>query len=136
MVRRKRGWDTLRPGGLSPEDYDRLMELAMDESPAGRNALSEMIGALYVEHGETLSEDELEITADVLRSLIRDVELPVRRALAEKLAQAPNAPRELVVFLANDAIEVAYPVLMRSTVLDEGDLIEIARLRTMQHRLA
>ncbi|MEM6490950.1 MAG: DUF2336 domain-containing protein, partial [Pseudomonadota bacterium] len=94
------------------------------------------IGALYVEHGETLSEDELEITADILRSLIRDVELPVRRALAEKLAQAPNAPRELVVFLANDAIEVAYPVLMRSTVLDEGDLIEIARLRTMQHRLA
>lgn len=128
--------DERRRGGLSPKDYDRLMELAMDETPAGRNALSEMIGVLFVEHGDDLTDDELTLTAEILRNLVREIEIPVRRALAERIAQARRAPRELTVFLANDAIEVAYPVLLRSTVLEERDLVDIARLRTMQHRLA
>jgi len=128
--------DARRRSGLSPEDYDRLMELAMDETPAGRNALSELIGTLYLEQGDALSVDELALTADILRNLVREIEIPVRQALAARMAQAAQAPRELAVCLGEDAIEVADPVLMRSAVLEERDLVEIARLRTMQHRLA
>ncbi len=45
-------------------------------------------------------------------------------------------PRELAVLLANDEIEVATPILMRSAVLQDVDLIEIIRHRSRQHILA
>jgi uncharacterized protein (DUF2336 family) len=60
----------------------------------------------------------------------------VRRSLAERLARVPAAPRELVALLANDEIEVAYPILIGSTVLHDADLIEVIRHRTLQHQLA
>jgi uncharacterized protein (DUF2336 family) len=38
--------------------------------------------------------------------------------------------------LANDTIELAYPILQQSDVLRDPDLIEIVRHRTVQHQLA
>jgi uncharacterized protein (DUF2336 family) len=42
----------------------------------------------------------------------------------------------LVVALANDEIEVAYPILTESAVLHDIDLIEVIRHRTLKHQLA
>lgn len=123
-------------GALRGEEYDRLMALALEASPEARAQAAQAIGAVYAERGEKLNAEEISITADILHGLIREIELPVRKALSENLAQSPHAPRELVVFLANDSIEAAYPVLCRSAVLEERDLIDVARLRSMQHRLA
>src|SRR3546814_11781157 len=66
---------------------------------------------------------------DILKKLINDVAVPIRRALAERLSLAPSAPHEVVVALANDEIDVARPILLRSEALLDGDLIE-----TLQHR--
>ena len=48
----------------------------------------------------------------------------------------PSAPRDLIVELANDQIEVAHPILMGSNVLHDTDLIEIIHQRTLEHQLA
>ena len=71
-----------------------------------------------------------------MRQLIHDVEVSVRRALAERLSEQPLAPHELVIALANDEIEVAHPLLVNSDVLQDLELIEIIRNRTLEHQLA
>ncbi len=48
----------------------------------------------------------------------------------------PSAPRDLVLMLANDDVEVAYPILAYNKVLQDADLIEVIRHRTLEHQLA
>ena len=69
-------------------------------------------------------------------SLIREVSREIRRKLAVRIADAPGTPRELAVLLANDEIDIASPMLLRSKVLEDVDLIEIVRTRSTQHLLA
>ena len=57
-------------------------------------------------------------------------------ANSQRLAETESAPHTLLVELANDEIEIAAPVLNRSKVLKDTDLIEIIRHRTMEHQLA
>jgi uncharacterized protein (DUF2336 family) len=83
-----------------------------------------------------LTERERALMTEILDKLVSDFEGEVRRQLAERLADKPAAPRGLIDLLANDEIEVARPVLMRSRVLREADLISVVRNRTRQHQLA
>ena len=49
--------------------------------------------------------------SDILRQLIHDVEMKVRRVLAELMASESDAPHDLIAALANDQIEVAHAIL-------------------------
>ena len=64
------------------------------------------------------------------------MELGVRRDLAQRLAYRRDVPRDLVVSLANDEINVAYPVLVESVVLEDADLIAIAYNQPASHQIA
>jgi len=94
------------------------------------------IGDLFFSQHDILSDRERALMTEILRQLIHDVEVSVRRALAERLAEQPLAPHELVIALANDDIEVAHPLLVNSDVLQDLELIEIIRNRTLEHQLA
>ena len=74
--------------------------------------------------------------SDILRQLIHDVEISVRKHLAIRLSDEPLAPSELVYALANDNAEIAHPILMRSDVLKDAQLIEIIRNRDLEHQLS
>lgn len=50
----------------------------------------------------------------------------VRRALAEAVSGARDAPRHLVVALANDEAQVAAPLLARSPLLTDAELVDCA----------
>ena len=117
-------------------DVDQLLELARDKSAASRGELLEAIGDLFLGKHEALTERERELMTEILRRLVHEVEMSVRRDLAERLSTQPAAPRELVKALANDAIEVAHPILLKSHVLHNPDLVEIIRHRTLEHQLA
>ncbi len=73
---------------------------------------------------------------DIMRRLIHEVETSVRRTLAERLAERPDTPEDLVLTLANDEIEVAHLILVNSEVLKDPELIEIVQYRTMEHQVA
>jgi len=64
------------------------------------------------------------------------VEIALRREIAEKLADTPNAPKNLIRQLANDEITVAEPVLKRSEALTEDDLLHVVRKRGQGHMKA
>jgi uncharacterized protein (DUF2336 family) len=60
----------------------------------------------------------------------------VRQAMAEALADAAEAPRHLVIALANDHSEIAAVVLARSPVLSDADLVDCAALGEMLSQTA
>jgi uncharacterized protein (DUF2336 family) len=115
---------------------DQLLDLARDKTVAGRRALIATVTDLFIGSGELLSDRERTLMSEILRQLIHDVEVEVRRALAERLANERRAPRELVLALANAEAEVAHPILLHSEVLQDPDLIEIIHHRTLEHQLA
>ncbi len=118
------------------QDLRFLLELALDKSLEGRRALTATIGDLFNKQDEVLSERERALMTDILRKLIHDCEMAVRRDLSERLSSAPNPPHELIVALANDEIEVAEPILRQSAVLRDAELVGVIRHRTQQHQLA
>jgi uncharacterized protein (DUF2336 family) len=112
-----------------------LLDLALDKSLESRRALTATIGDLFTKREKVLTERERALMSDILRKLIHDCEMAVRRDLSERLAKAPNPPHDLIVSLANDEIEVAEPILMKSEVLRDSELIRVIRHRTQQHQL-
>ncbi len=117
-------------------DSEYLYRLARDKSVAGRMALAETISDLFLQRGCTLTERERTLMFSILRQMIHDAEMSVRRAVSAQLAERDDAPRDLIQRLANDEIEVAYPILTKSTVLHDTDLIEVIQHRTLEHQLA
>jgi uncharacterized protein (DUF2336 family) len=122
--------------GATPSDSDALLQMARDKSAAGRQALAATVAGLFLDRDDALSDRERALFGEILHRLVHDVELSLRRHLAERLAGRADAPHGLVVALANDAIEVARSILVRSEILGDAELIEIVRHRTLEHQLA
>ncbi|MGF1608026.1 MAG: DUF2336 domain-containing protein, partial [Kiloniellales bacterium] len=118
-----------------PGDPQLLLALARDASSEGRCSLAFSMADLFGA-GDGLSQRSRELAAQILDRLIRSFEADLRHALAERLAGKPDVPRELILLLANDAIEVARPVLLESEVLLQQDLIDIIDNRGADHQLA
>jgi len=118
------------------EDVTYLLRLARDKSIEWRKQLVAIVSDLFFDKGTALTAHERALMTDILKKLINDVAVPVRKALAERLSRVPSAPHDVIVALANDDIDVAQPILMRSEALLDVDLIEIIRHRTLQHQLA
>lgn len=116
-------------------DGEQLLALARLRSDESRAELFAVIGDLFHARNDVLSAQERALMLDILEKLLRDVARDVRRKLALRLADAPGVPRELAVMLANDEIDVATPILLRSPALQDIDLIEVIRHRSRQHIL-
>ncbi|MGB8275082.1 MAG: DUF2336 domain-containing protein [Alphaproteobacteria bacterium] len=123
-----------KPGPITDINY--LLGLARDKSTASRKELMVTISDLFAGEHSILSDRERDLMTDILRHLIHEVEMSVRRDLAERLSGQTNAPRDLIRTLANDEIEVAHAILVKSHVLHNPDLIEVIHHRTMEHQLA
>lgn len=117
-------------------DFDSLMHLAQSRSPESRKALAAVMADLFTSEGGTHSDRERSLMLNILEQVIGDAERAVRRTLSRKLADMPDAPPDLIRYLAADEADVAFPVLTRSRVLFDEDLIEVIRNRTLEHQLA
>lgn len=113
--------------------------VAQEKLPAQRRLIAATIAKMFLERDRRLSSRERSVVAEVIRPLIRDIELRIRQQLAETFAtheDAENISHELFVALANDEIEVAYPILKNSPILSDPDLIDVINKRSNAHRLA
>lgn len=123
-----------------PEDgavsVDELLKLARDKSIAGRQALADIVSDMILKRRHKLTEREWALVFDILHRMVHDAEMSVRRVISAQIANLPNVPRDLVMTLANDEIEVAYPILTQNRGLLDSDLIEVIRHRTLEHQLA
>lgn len=99
-------------------------------------ALFRSMGDLLLGPNADLSDRERAEASGILERLLVEVEADVRASLSERLATRDDIPHSLVVALASDEIKVAQPVLLKSPLLDDADLIEIVRMRSREHRIA
>jgi uncharacterized protein (DUF2336 family) len=118
------------------QEVRELLDMARDRSVGARMRLVDKIGDVFSERETVLSERERALMTDILEKLVKDFETAVRSEIAKRLADKPAAPADLVTMLANDAIEVARPILMESRVLQDRHLIEVIQNRGRQHQLA
>lgn len=107
-----------------------LYDLAKDNDPASRSELTGVIGSI-LEIDLNLRESEL--VADVLIKLMRQAEKDLRQVVSEQVAVLGNVPLRLILQISNDEIEIAKPVLTKSSVLASLDLMYIIKSKTSEY---
>ncbi len=109
---------------------------ARSAPPAERAEAASALAQAYLDGG--LSPDDRREARTALTAMLDDPSPLVRQALAEALADSPEAPRHVVIALANDHGSIAAVVLARSPVLTDADLIDCAALgdETIQTAIA
>ena len=117
-------------------DAEAMQTLARQATRASRSDLAQSVVVLFDGPEAGLSPEARAMAYDILHAIIRDIEMATRQEIARRLAERNDAPHDLIRFLADDTIEVAFPVLAKSGVLDDADLLEVIRMRSTEHSLA
>ena len=104
--------------GMAP----RFLAWAQRAGAADRAAAASALARAYL-HAD-LTDAERHECSLAMAALLDDRRVEVRRALAEAFAGSRRAPRALVVALANDRSEIAAPLLARSPLLTDGELVD------------
>ena len=92
---------------------------------------------LFLAGSAQYSKRQVELFAEVFKVLVEAIEVKTRIKLAHRFGADPAAPAVLVrAIAANDDAAVAAPVLRRSPVLTEPDLIASASNQGQEHLLA
>lgn len=115
--------------------FAKLLQLAKEPSSARRRELlRDVTDLFFCSEAQVHSARESALFAEILCSLAAEMPANVLSEMSVRFASSPSAPGALVRRLANDeAIEVAQPVLCRSTVLSDEDLIQIIQVRSQEH---
>jgi uncharacterized protein (DUF2336 family) len=117
-------------------DMGRLAQLAAHPQDTTREEIFLAVASLYRVQDTHLSERERELMRDILRRLTKDVEMTIRIALAERLSEDTTAPHDLVLLLADDTIEVARPIILRSPLLSDDDVLKLVTECSTGHQEA
>jgi uncharacterized protein (DUF2336 family) len=118
-------------------DMSRLAQLAGNpQSGASREEIYLAVASLYRIQGTGLNARERELMRDILRRLTRDVEMAIRVALAQRLAEDTTAPHDLILLLVDDSIEVARPLILGSPLLAEADVLRLIAEAGVAHQEA
>lgn len=101
-----------------------------------REQLFRNMAQLFSYVSDRCDDEQVAQYDEVLCQLAELVEVEARIHVAKLLAPLERAPGTVVVKLANDAIEVARPLLEFSSVLSDDDLIDIVSRQSEAHRVA
>ncbi len=120
----------------SASRFARLVEIAGEASSERRRELLREVTDLFFDSRPTRSGAEAELFGDILSRVSMDMEEAVRAELAHRFADAPDAPRRLAIAFAHDVYSVAQPILERSPVLTDTDLLEVIEAKGQDHMRA
>lgn len=94
---------------------------------ASKEKLFGLVFDLFQTSADRGTPDQVDMCEDVLTQLISLVEIEARVRISERLADLETAPRRVVQYLAMEPIQVAQPVLCKSPVLLDEDLLAVVR---------
>jgi uncharacterized protein (DUF2336 family) len=114
------------------------LQSVLAELPQDRRArVLQRITEAFVQIAAQLKDQHVDVFDEVICCLIAEIETQALSELGLRLAPMPNAPRNAIRQLAENAdIKVAGPVLAQSERLSEPDLAAIASTRDQAHMLA
>lgn len=121
---------------MSSVSFEKLLHLAQQRAVDGKGGLAASITKMCLQSDLKLSADERRLTYEILFELVADVETEIRRYIADYLSSRNDVPMDLLDFLANDTIHVAYPILVNSEQLNDGFLIELIQRKQKGHHVA
>ncbi len=110
-----------------------IEQLAHEKSSTKRRELLNAVTDLFLVTLDNQEESDVDVFGDVMDRIAFELEVEARVQLSQKLCNIDKSPHKLVVKLANDVISVAKPVLERSTILRDSDLIQIIGNRSQDH---
>lgn len=116
-------------------DMTSLVAMAREGTSRSRQLLAENVLDLVISQDGRLSDQARALTDQVLTNLVKSMEAQVRRELALRLVDLPQAPEGLLAMLARDEILVAGPLLQHSNFLKDSTLVEVVQMRTREHQL-
>jgi hypothetical protein len=96
-----------------------------------QNRISDVVEEILLERDITPKEEHL--VTEILVTLIREAELKLKAALADRISVIDGAPNQLSLELANDEINVARPILENSTSLSDDDLVYLINTKDSEH---
>lgn len=106
-----------------PSDRERLLSGIVDLCEAGQA------------RGEPTHPDIQALLNSIFMTLVVEAERDIRKRLSERLADADWAPSALINIMALDEIEIARPIIARSPVLEDHDLIRLLVQATLEHQI-
>ena len=106
-------------------------------SPKKRVETLRQVTDLFLNDGDRLNDEQVQVFDDVLCLLITRVETHAKAELSKRLGPIDYAPFEVIRFLAfDDEIAVAGHVLTHSSRLGTDTLVEVATTKGQDHLLA
>jgi len=110
-----------------------LESLSTETSSDKRREVLHRVTDLFLLTNDQQSPDDVSTFGNVMERVAYELEVEARAELSERISNIDKAPRQLVCRLAADDIAVAKPVLERSRVLTDEDLVRIAQTRGQTH---
>lgn len=112
-----------------------LIALARVRTPAARERLLQGLALFCDQPQAGRSAIVRDLINDIFLILVADAERDIRQRLAETLAEARWAPSGMVNQLALDDIDIARPIIARSPVLTDDDLLRILVVASIEHQI-
>jgi uncharacterized protein (DUF2336 family) len=127
-----------RSRAISAVEISTLMTLARSREPGDRERLLTGIIDLCEAgraKGEPTHPDVQALLNSIFMTLVVEAERDIRHRLSERLADADWAPSALINIMALDEIEIARPIIARSPVLNDHDLVRLLVQATLEHQI-
>jgi uncharacterized protein (DUF2336 family) len=104
------------------------LDSVLSRAPAAwRNTTLRRLTDLFLVDAESYTDDQVAVFDDVISRLIEKIDRRTLVELSNRLAQVKNAPSRVVGTLARHTdMLIAGPLLEKSDVLTDADLVEIA----------
>ena len=113
-----------------------LEALSVERDAGKRRELLRKVTDLFFITEQQQSDGDRGVFGGVMERVAYELEIEARAELSQRLSSTRFAPYNIVRRLAEDDIEVAKPVLERSQVLTDADLVDIAYSKGQDHLLA
>lgn len=118
------------------DSVDEIMSLAKSREMADRERLLVRLVDLCNGNSEELRQPRVQaLLSQVFFDLVFQAEYDIRLRLVDKIASADWAPAALINILSFDDIEIARPIIARSPILKDPDLIRILVEATLEHQV-
>lgn len=116
--------------------FELLLDLARDPSGEKRRELLLNITDAFLSDLKSRTDAEGVLYDDLVAAVTADMGSTVRTELARRLADRDGPLSRTALRLALDVIEVARPIIERSPVLGEAELVEVIRKTGDDHQIA
>ena len=113
-----------------------LEALSSERDATKRRELLSKVTDLFFITEQQQSDSDRGVFGGVMERVAFELEVEARAELAERLSSTRFAPHNIVRRLAEDDIDVARPVIERSKVLTDTDLVDIAYSKGQDHLMA